>query len=267
MRKKLFGIYTAMGLTDKGLVRAHNEDNILIDDTLGLLLVADGMGGHQAGEVASQEAIKIIQKMLSLQHRANKNESWFTRLLRYFNLNSLDVNKSIASIEKALYEANHHVYRLNLELNEINGSGMGTTVAGCQLISSDIMLVFHIGDSRIYKFSNQKLEMLSKDHSVLQEWFDQGCKGNRPHSNVILRAVGPYPESLPDVQVVAVKPNDNFLICSDGLTDMVNDKDIERTLQGLGTDHIVDYVHNLLDVALEHGGKDNVSIILLTQKP
>lgn len=262
MHKKIFEKYTAMAVTDVGRVRGHNEDNVLIDEELGLLLVADGMGGHQAGEIASMEAIKIIQQMIHLQQRSIKKQSGFFRLFGKLKLN-LDEYQSV--LENALYEANHHIHRLNIDRNACDGWGMGTTVAGCWLIADDTMLVFHVGDSRVYRFRKQKLETLTKDHSVIQAWYDNGCEGEKPKSNVILRAVGPFSETQAEIQVVTIEEGDGFLICSDGLTDMLDDVTIENTLQGITAGQLGNYSQKLLQSALDQGGKDNVSIILFAR--
>jgi len=260
MQKKVFGKYNVVAVTDTGLVRAHNEDNILIDDELGLLLVADGMGGHQAGEVASMEAVKVIQQMIRL---LQKNLKKPFGLLGLFGNQKLDTKDHQAIVKKSLHEANHHVYQLNLERNADNGSGMGTTIAGCWLVSDETMLVFHIGDSRVYRVRQQKLQALTKDHSILQAWHDNGCEGDKPQSNVILRAVGPFSETEPEVQVIAIEQGDSFLICSDGLTDMLDDEIIESALQEVSVKPLERCTQDLLQLALEQGGRDNVSIILL----
>ena len=262
MQKKIYEKYTATAVTDVGRVRNHNEDNILIDEDLGLLLVADGMGGHQAGEIASMEAINVIQQMIRLQQQNLKKQSGF---FRFFGKSKLNLDEYQSALEKALYEANHHIHHLNIERNICDGSGMGTTVAGCWLIADDTMLIFHVGDSRVYRFKRQKLKLLTKDHSVLQAWHDNGCEGEKPKSNVILRAIGPFPEIQSEIQVKVIEENDGFLICSDGLTDMLDDANIENILQGLTRDQLGDYSQKLLQSALKQGGKDNVSIILFAQ--
>jgi len=262
MNKNLLNQYAVAGITDTGCGRKHNEDNILIDEELGLLIIADGMGGHQAGEIASMEAITFIQRMIQLDQRIKKS-SWFSRFLKKILQQSLDCKAKILNLEKALLGANHHIYQLNLERNQISGTGMGTTVAGCWLLEPGIMLIFHIGDSRIYRFRNQQLEALSKDHSVLQEWYDMGCIGEKPGSNVISRALGPYQETKADIQTVQIEKNDSFLLCSDGLSDMLDDDEIEEKLQGITANQLETYSQKLLVSALERGGKDNVSIILM----
>ena len=262
MQKKIFEKYTAMAVTDAGRVRGHNEDNVLIDEELGLLLVADGMGGHQAGEIASMEAINVIQQMIRLQQRTLKKQSGFFSLFGKSKLNP-DAYQSV--LEKALFEANHHIHQLNIERNAGDGTGMGTTIAGCWLIAEDTMLVFHIGDSRVYRFKKQKLETLTKDHSALQAWHDNACMGEKPTSNVILWAIGPFSETQSEIQVKVIEEGDSFLVCSDGLTDMLDDVNIENTLQGLTGDQLGEYSRKLLQSALEQGGLDNVSIILFAR--
>lgn len=265
MQKKLFNNSTVVGVTNTGCVREHNEDNFLIDQGLGLLIVADGMGGHQAGEVASMEAIKIIRQMLNMLNRDITKKNRVSRLFSNFRSDTNETNESEKCLKNALHEANRHVYQLNLERNAESGTGMGTTIAGCWVISADKMLVFHVGDSRVYRFRNQKLERLTKDHSVLQEWYESGCIGEKPKSNVILNAVGPFSETEPEIQVVSIEGTDAFLICSDGLTDMLEDSAIEEILYGLKAKRIEKYSQNLLEAALLEGGRDNVSIILMAQ--
>lgn len=264
IKKKFFDQYTVAGLTDTGCIRQNNEDNILLDESLRFLLVADGMGGHQAGELASMEAIMIIQKMLLLQQNIAIKSS-ISSLFSQHHKASDEIEVSIQHLEKAIQEANNHIFQLNIERNLVSGTGMGTTIAGCWLLTPELMLVFHIGDSRIYRFRNQQLEALSKDHSILQEWSDAGCIGEKPSSNIILNAVGPYPATKPEIKTIAIENKDSFLICSDGLTDMVEDLDIAKTLQGIKSEQIEDYCKKLLESALEQGGRDNISIILLTQ--
>lgn len=265
MQKKLIEKITVVGVTDAGCVRDHNEDSLLIDKDLGLMLVADGMGGHQAGEVASKEAIQIIQQMLQMNQRDVQKKHWLMRFYDKIGVESFDIEEKERYLEQAIGKANHHIYQLNLERNAAIGTGMGTTIAGCWLVAADTMLIFHVGDSRVYRFRNQKLEGLTKDHSILQEWHNNGCVGEKPGSNVILNAVGPFSETIPEIQLVLVQDSDAFLICSDGLTDMVENKDIEEILYGLEAGRIGDYSQNLLAFALQQGGKDNVSIILVVQ--
>jgi len=261
MCKKLLNKYVVAGITDVGNVRKHNEDNILIDEDLGLLLVADGMGGHEAGEVASAEAINEIHSALQSQEFHMSFRSWLADLHNSFATVSVNFKEKKDALKKVLHEANNHLYQLNMERNALNGSGMGTTIAGCWLLSVDVMLVFHIGDSRIYRIREGKLQALSRDHSMLQLWLDGGCEGEKPSANVIVRAVGPYASVEPDIRITKIDEADSFLICSDGLTDMLDDAEIEQIQQRLSGQLPEVYCQQLLAAALQRGGKDNVSII------
>lgn len=264
MQKNIFNKYTATGITDVGCVRKHNEDTYLIDKKLGLLLVADGMGGHEAGEVASKESIRIILQMLRMQQPVEENKSWFYRLLRLFQHDDVDTHEEEDHLEKALFEANNYIFQLNMERGAPSGTGMGTTLAGCWIVRPDLMLVFHIGDSRVYRLRNGELKLITKDHSVLQDWHDNGKIGEQPKSNVINRAVGPYQTVTPEIQVIDIQNTDSFLICSDGLSDMVDDQEIEKQLEGLNARQIDNCSHKLLISALALGGNDNITIVLLT---
>lgn len=265
MQYKLFDKYIVAGLTDVGLVRQHNEDNILIDPALRLLLVADGMGGHQAGEVASMEAIKVIQRILQLQQREVIAGSWLNKVFSKVRKTPVDIKRKQADLESALHEANKQVYQLNVERNALNGTGMGTTVAGCWMITADVVLVFHVGDSRIYRLRGGQLQALSRDHSLYQSWVDGGCIGEQPPANVIVNAVGPYQHVNPEIQLIPVQSEDSFLLCSDGLTDMLDDSILEQMMLKLSGQTAEQCCQKMLEAALAAGGKDNVSIILMTQ--
>lgn len=266
MQKKLLNNYSVADVTHVGCVRQHNEDNTLIDFDLDLFLVADGMGGHYAGEVASEECLAVIKKVLALQEGAKEKLLSFSQY--FFKRRQQDslIKKRKKNIESAITEANQHVFQLNVERNFSSGTGMGTTIAGVWIIRPELMLVFHVGDSRIYRFRKQKLEPLSKDHSVLQQWYDKGCMGERPAGNVIVNAIGPYEKTSADVQAIELESEDVFLICSDGLTDMVDDVAIADNLQGVCAEQVDKYSQKLLALALEQGGKDNISIILIAHK-
>ncbi len=265
MQKRFFNRYTAAGVTDVGCVRKHNEDNFLIDDEIGLLIVADGMGGHEAGEIASIESIKVIVQMLRMYYRTQNNKTWLLRFIYKFRPKIGGIQDEKSVLTNALLEANRHIFQLNMERQAPVGTGMGTTIAGCWIVNSRLMLVFHIGDSRVYRFNKDGLECLTKDHSVLQDWVDRGKVGEQPKSNVINKAVGPYPETKPGIKEIKLNKADNFLLCSDGLTDMVAHEEIEAKLKGMKPKQIQNYCKKLLVSALEKGGRDNISVILMAQ--
>ncbi len=253
--------YSIFGITDTGLQRTNNEDYVLMDQELGLFIVADGMGGHDAGEIASQEAACVIQQFLKMQLKQQEPKSW---LYRHFSAEvsaKQRIKNNSQMLQQAIKEANRHVYALNTESNNHTGSGMGTTLAGCWLISSHTLLVFHVGDSRVYRYNKQGIKRLTKDHSAFQDWLDTGRIGTPPDTNIIFKAIGPFSSMAPDIKAAKCQTDDGFLICSDGLTDMVCDEDIEQILTQ-STDCETS-VRRLLQKALDAGGKDNLSIIIL----
>ncbi|NOQ16708.1 MAG: SpoIIE family protein phosphatase [Methyloprofundus sp.] len=273
----IFNNYYVCGQTDTGLMREHNEDNILINTSMGLLLVADGIGGHDAGEVASLEAIQLIDKLFQqylLPHQNNSNTlkpTVWQKLRTLLGFHPAENTVSIAEYqqiaEDILIETNKHVFQLNQERKVSEGTGMGTTIVGVLLIAAtQQLLVFHIGDSRLYRFTKQhKLEQITKDHSVLQVWIDNGAIGTPPNSNIILQAIGPYPSIQPSVQLIDINAEQDacFLLCSDGLSDMLDEQMLTASLAELESDSLEDVVQRLVDTANNQGGKDNISAIIL----
>lgn len=275
-KETLFNNYYVMGQTDVGRRRTHNEDNILINVPEGLLLIADGMGGHDAGEEASLAAITVINQLfpqyLPCETLTDNNQitSW-QRLQTYFNFNKTDQASSNNDYQQVvsdiLMEANKHIFQLNEQRNAPAGTGMGTTLVGCCVLpKTQQLLVFHVGDSRLYRFNAaHQLEQITKDHSMLQLWHDNGCIGVAPKSNVVLQAIGPYATIQPSVQIVNINANQDayFLLCSDGLSDMLDQSDLTEILSELDHQPLEDVVQNLIDSANAKGGQDNISVIIL----
>ena len=224
--------------THVGLVREQNEDTVLIDESHGIYILADGMGGHQAGEVASYLAAVTLRDALA------EGEPSVERLLRGFR------------------QANAAVYERSQEDSQY--AGMGTTMTALW-DSGDCMLLGHVGDSRAYLFENDALRQVSVDHSVVGEMVRSGAiteaqARTHPYRNVITRAVGTEDTVRTDVMEVLRDPGAKWLLCSDGLTDMVEDADIARTLREFSGETAVEH---LIDLALANGGRDNVSVLLL----
>lgn len=224
--------------THVGLVREQNEDTVLIDESHGIYILADGMGGHQAGEVASYLAAVTLRDALA------EGEPSVERLLRGFR------------------QANAAVYERSQEDSQY--AGMGTTMTALW-DSGDCMLLGHVGDSRAYLFENDALRQVSVDHSVVGEMVRSGAitqaqARTHPYRNVITRAVGTEDTVRTDVMEVLRDPGAKWLLCSDGLTDMVEDEDIARTLREFSGETAVEH---LIDLALANGGRDNVSVLLL----
>ena len=232
--------------TDVGMIRSGNEDNYTVDvnPSRGIFIVADGMGGHAAGEVASEMAVQIVQRELT----------------NVVSIGSEDVVKLVA---ETLRKANRAIHTRTL--SEVDKQGMGTT-ASVLLLSGTKYLIGQVGDSRVYLLREGTLSQLTKDHSYVQEQVDAGFltpeqARYHPYSNVITRCVGASPEVEPDVYRGEVRNGDLFLVASDGLTGMVDDR---RLSQLLGSRAEPDRkVQALISEANGRGGLDNITAIIV----
>ncbi len=245
----------ACGLSDVGLTRAHNEDYFEIDPTHRLYVVADGMGGHSHGEVASRIAVDTIREFIA--STADKDTTWpfgmDARLERHSNL-----------LKMAVRKAHDHVLR---EITR-DGSlyGMGTTVVGL-LLAGRTAAVAHVGDSRAYRLRGGRLEQLTQDHTWVNEQVVAGFLSkeqarSHPLKNVVTRALGGESDVLVDVRELEVQPGDLFLLCSDGLTGMLSDADIRDRLASGRSLHEI--CRTLITDANARGGIDNVTVVLLS---
>ncbi len=245
---------TILGLTDTGMVRKKNEDTIGFDSALGLIVLADGMGGHRGGEIASgltvDAIISTIQKKLpTIEPGQIDSDSGFS-------LEAL-------CIQEAVESANQLVFK-TAEANP-DHRGMGTTVVVLQFYNNTLSLA-HIGDSRCYRVRNNKLDQLTKDHSLLQELIDRGFytaeeAKNSMNKNLVTRALGIDPVVTVDVQEDIALKNDIYLLCSDGLTDLVEDEYIYLTIKRF-SDNLEEAAKQLITKANQNGGKDNISVML-----
>jgi serine/threonine protein phosphatase PrpC len=232
--------------TDVGMVRSGNEDNFTVDvgPTRGVFVVADGMGGHAAGEVASEMAVQIIQRELT-------------------PIRDLDGDGVVQVVGGALRKANRAIH--DRTLTEVDKQGMGTT-ASVLLISGSRYMIGQIGDSRVYLLREGALAQLTKDHSYVQEQVDAGFltpeqARYHPYSNVITRCVGASPDVEPDIYRGEVRVGDLYLVASDGLTGMVDDR---RLAQLLGSRAEPDRkVQALISEANGRGGLDNITAIIV----
>lgn len=232
--------------TDVGMVRTGNEDNFFAeaDVTRGVFVVADGMGGHAAGEVASEMAVQIIARaLLPLQSVRDPNAA--------------DV------VQRALKDANRAIYERMLA--EVDKQGMGTT-ASVLVMSDHGYLIGQIGDSRVYLLRDGALIQITKDHSYVQEQVDAGLltpeqARYHPYSNVITRCVGASDEVDADIYEGELRKGDVFLVASDGLTGMVDDRRLQQLLLARsGPGRIVDA---LIAEANNRGGLDNITAIVI----
>ncbi len=242
------------GLTDAGRVREKNEDAIGFDSALGLVVLADGMGGHRGGEIASNMTVDTI--ISELQQRLPEIETGEIDEASGFAMESI-------CIQDAVVSANELVYKTAEENPE--HKGMGTTIVVLQFYNNSFSLA-HIGDSRCYRLRNDKLEQITKDHSLLQELIDRGFytpeeARNSMNKNLVTRALGIDPIVMPDIQEDIVLKNDIYLLCSDGLTDLVEDNDIYLTIKQFSA-NLEEAAKRLITKANQKGGKDNISVML-----
>jgi len=236
--------------TDVGMIRSGNEDNFAVHASgdRGLFIVADGMGGHAAGEVASEMAVQIVERELQ-------------------SIRSLDDRSSVEKLAEALRKANRNIH--DRTITEVDKQGMGTT-ASVLLISSTKYLIGQVGDSRVYLLRDGALQQLTKDHSYVQEQVDAGFltpeqARYHPYSNVITRCVGASPEVEPDIYAGEAKLGDLFLVASDGLTGMVDDRRLQMLLMSRAEP--TRKVHALISEANGRGGLDNITAIVVEVAP
>lgn len=239
--------------SDTGCVREHNEDNFGFDAEMGLAVLADGMGGYKAGEVASAIAITSLVHTV-IQIKASEEK---------IDLNDCSEDES-AILYRALSQANQQVY--DSAHDDHDCRGMGTTVSAAWFHDNKVSIA-HIGDSRIYRYRNYRLELLTTDHTVVQELVDHGFYTEEEaraseQRNIVTRALGIDPAVEIDIYDYDVRVGDIYLLCSDGLTDMVDDMDVANILRRSSTD--LKYgAGELVNKALSNGGKDNVTVIIV----
>jgi protein phosphatase len=245
----------AEGLTHVGRQRQHNEDAFLVEKDAGLFLVADGMGGHAAGEIASRIAVDSITEFIL--HTKEDDGTWPHAYDEHF---SRTTNRLMAAVRMAntrVLEAMRKDARLR---------GMGTTVVAC-LADDQTVSVAHVGDSRAYLIRDGALSRITNDHSWVFEQVQAGMLSEaeaekHPLRNVITRALGGALQVTPDASEIATKPGDVFLLCSDGLTGMVPESEILRVVTSNNGD-MLRACQQLIDAANERGGLDNVTAVLV----
>lgn len=244
------------GETNVGRERKNNEDAYRVAVDAGVYLVCDGMGGHASGEIASQIAADVMVRFLAMDR--------FRPDFRWPPESAVQQTEEGRALDAAVRAANREVF-FQAQANPLH-KGMGTTIVGVYAGRQRLGLV-HVGDSRIYRFRNGELEQLTDDHSLLNYYMN-----TRPMSaqqiksfagkNVIVRAVGLRDNVEPDVQITDYKSGDVYLLCSDGLNDMVDDERIASVL-GDAADNLAEAGKKLIQLALDGGGKDNVTVLLL----
>ena len=235
---------TSAGRTDVGVIRSGNEDSYLMVPDRGIFVVADGMGGHAAGEVASDMAVHYVARELD-------------------SLRGLSDEQVAERMRGAIRTANGAIFQRTL--TEHDKRGMGTTVTALTLFETRF-LIGQVGDSRAYLLRDNKLSQLTKDHSYVQEQVDAGYltpeqARTHPYSNVITRCVGANSDVMPDIYVGAVKPRDLFLLASDGLTGMLEDYQLAELLAPDRNPE--EEVDSLIAEANRRGGLDNITAVIV----
>ena len=247
----------ASGVSDPGRLRAENEDSIWLDEKGHFVLLCDGMGGHERGAEASSTAIEVIRKFLAPDVLSEELQDITgvdgvpSEIACLFSL----VDEAVDKAATVLYERNQE---LDLERY------MGTTVVGLVMVESEYVLWFHVGDSRLYLWRDSTLKRLTEDHSAYAEWVNDGKHGSQPGKNVITRAIGPTANVVADIGWDQRQKDDTFVICSDGLSDMLSDEEIEGVIKA--ESDIDEAAKQLISLANEAGGKDNTSVVICKVK-
>jgi serine/threonine protein phosphatase PrpC len=232
--------WQSSAITHEGMVRPINEDAILNKPQISLWAVADGMGGHKVGDIASK---KIVSALDTLEHVDRLSEA-------------VDI------IEDCLTDVN----QLMIEYAQLmlEGHTMGSTLV-CAVIKGRIGACLWVGDSRLYRFRNNKLEQLSRDHSQLEEMIELGLitredSENHPNKNIITRAIGVEPQLFVDVTLFSTQVGDTYLLCSDGIYNAISDQQI---IESLTLKNVEESTEKLLTLSLENHARDNVSAIVV----
>jgi protein phosphatase len=245
----------AFGISDVGLKREGNEDSFSSDDPLRLYIVADGMGGHLAGEVASQISVSIINKTFRkwVTEEASEDEI-FGKPDDSLSLEGNYIRGCIRLANRVVYEmaTGHKKYH-----------GMGTTVV-VVLVTPTLIITANVGDSRIYLVRDEELEVLSKDHTIVAEQIEMGMMteeeaATSPMRHILTRNLGSAENVDPDVFEIEPSNSDRFILCSDGLTDLVADKEIEEMTND--EDDPETLCRKFIDKVLKRGAHDNTTII------
>ncbi|HKS94357.1 MAG TPA: Stp1/IreP family PP2C-type Ser/Thr phosphatase [Gammaproteobacteria bacterium] len=244
-----------VGRTDKGMVRTNNEDAILMDVHTGLVVVADGMGGYQAGEIASSIAVKSTHKFVADGLKAARAR---------IGVSDSGYRHESVLLRSALQHANEVIQ--TTARRQPQCEGMGTTVVAA-LFYNNRLSIAHVGDSRVYRLRAGDFEQITRDHSLRQEMVTRGiytpeAARKALKKSLVTRALGVRPTVMVDLQEDVARVGDIYLFCSDGLHDMVPDPDIRLTMD-MFSDNLETAMTQLIKLANDNGGRDNISAVLV----
>ena len=248
--------FAIKGSTDPGMMRSNNEDRISTTPEVGLAVVADGMGGHQAGEVASGMAVDVVTRhvvdVLAREGNGNRKRK------------AGAPSPELKAVDEAISLANTAIFELSQ--SSPNCAGMGTTIV-LTLFYDDKVCIAHVGDSRLYRFRKGKLELLTEDHSLVQELVTRGLitpeeARNSANKNLVTRALGIEPAVDSHIVEHNVQDQDLYMLCSDGLNDVLTDEVTAEILREHSAD-LQGAINRLIKEVNARGGPDNVSVILV----
>jgi serine/threonine protein phosphatase PrpC len=240
--------FESCGISDVGLFRKNNEDAWAELPKERIFMLADGMGGHQAGEVAARSALHALVRFSIKRNKAA----------------NLSLNQAADKLKEDIAKVNAHVFRLGRKHPHLKG--MGTTLCVLAFHKHGAILA-HVGDSRIYRLRGGRLHLLTQDHSLLRELIDLGQigeEGNQEfyYNHIITKAIGTEPKVVPSVHVEGFQPLDKYLLCTDGLTDILSAKEIEGIL--LKNESLSESCIELVNLSKKRGGHDNITLVLIS---
>jgi protein phosphatase len=262
----------ASGATDTGTVRSSNEDNFVIDPALGLVAVADGMGGHENGEVASSGALSALAHYLRATGTLEGDDTIPNFTASAFDPAQLDPDatwtddtmRAMIALHDAVEYTNQQLYHANLARRRGDGNGMGTTLTGMwQPAPAGPVFVFHVGDTRLYRLRAGRLDQVTRDQTMYQQALDAGATANLPPRNLLLQALGPGPEIHAELLSQPVAPGDLYLLCSDGLHGACTDQRIAALLARATPATLADCCAELVEAAKRDGSRDNITAVLV----
>ena len=269
----------ACGITDVGLVRRANEDNFLIDEALSLVIIADGMGGHDAGALASTDAITALRDYVHMASStvdgnadddadctvpaAGQIPRTPTPALKLSTAPAMRVDAS-ATVLDAMVFANQRLFSHNVARHNLEGQGMGTTMTGLwQQGDKGPLIVFHVGDTRLYRYRAGRMVALTRDQTLYQRALESGATVNLPARNLLWQAVGPNSSIEPEIRAHQIEAGDIYLLCSDGLHGAVPDSVIENVVRCANPANLEQVCSKLIALAKSYGGRDNITAVMI----